>query len=65
MTGTRTFNRNKEHARELAVRGKSPPWPLPANAGGIESTWATPQKAEVFGGRSRRIVRRQTISTVC
>jgi hypothetical protein len=27
----------------LAARGKSHPWPF--------STWATPQKAEVFGGR--------------
>jgi hypothetical protein len=30
----------------VTVRGKSPPWPLPANAGGIESTWATSQKTK-------------------
>jgi hypothetical protein len=33
------------------VRGKSPPWPQPADAGSHQSTWATPQKAEVFEGR--------------
>jgi hypothetical protein len=35
--------------RGLSVRGKSHPWPLPANAGCSESTCATPQKPRLGG----------------
>ena len=34
----------------LTVRGKSHPWPLPANAGDQQSTWATPENVEGFRG---------------
>jgi hypothetical protein len=49
----------------LAVLGKGPQWPLPANAGRSESTWATPKKPRFLGVTNRRILRRQAFFAAC
>ena len=49
--GNARFSAAHRHiAENLAVRGKSPAWPSPANAGERWSTWATPKNAEGFRG---------------